>query len=520
MASELRQPGRKTRRQRDEPDRRRRAYLFGAVAVGVIVLLTAAGALAMHVLGGREAERAPLNDAPVAVAPAPIVPTPAPTPAPVTPPPPRAPVERPPDPPPPAPMPEVKPPMPEGKPPMPEAKPPMPVVPPIRAEANVNRAIERGLAHLKQRVARTNRADIRFGRFNVSGVAESALIGLTLLECGVPAEDKQVQELATAVRAEQATLMHTYALALGIIFLDRLAAGGNDPALIQAFALRLAAGQSSMGAWSYGCPVLTEAEEKKFADYLRANAPSKGMSAGREVNADLLPPRLKNCGVARWRRGAKPPSGIDWLASGDNSNAQFALLALWIAQRHGAPIQASLAFVDHYFRHTTLRDGGWGYSPPSVRGPDNYPATAAMTCAGLLALAVGHGLAIQIDDPNRVAVLADPAITRGFASLERRIKTLPLARPTAFGALDTREFYLYWSIERVAVMYDRQIIGDKDWYAWMSRRLVELQQADGGWDKETYNDCFALLILRRVNIAKDLTASLKTSLDQKEKKKD
>jgi hypothetical protein len=208
------------------------------------------------------------------------------------------------------------------------------------------------------------------------------------------------------------------------------------------------------------------------------------------------------------------------MASGDNSNAQFALLGLWVAQRHGAPVQASLAFVDHYFRQSTLRDGGWGYNAPTVKGPDNYPATPSMTCAGLLGLAVGHGIALQTQDKDRVPVMADPAVTKGIAALERRIKSLPLARPTAFGSIDSREFYLYWSIERVAVMYDLQMLAGKDWYAWLSRRIVDLQRPDGSWDDLAFNDCFALLVLRRVNIAKDLTAKLKSSLEPKERTKD
>src|SRR5438046_2570456 len=81
-----------------------------------------------------------------------------------------------------------------------------------------------------------------------------------------------VQALAKAVRGEQAALVHTYSLALGIIFLDKL--GGADlPAadreVIQSLALRLVAGQTSMGAWSYRCPLLSGSEERKLADYLR-----------------------------------------------------------------------------------------------------------------------------------------------------------------------------------------------------------------------------------------------------------
>ena len=45
----------------------------------------------------------------------------------------------------------------------------------------------------------------------------------------------------------------------------------------------------------------------------------------------------------------------------DNSNTQFATLALWVARRHGLPVDHALARIDSRFRHSQGADGGWGY---------------------------------------------------------------------------------------------------------------------------------------------------------------
>src|SRR5262249_7646553 len=75
-----------------------------------------------------------------------------------------------------------------------------------------------------------------------------------------------------------------------------------------------------------------------------------------------------------------------------------------------------------------------------------------------------------------------------------------------------RVYYLMWSLERVAVAYDLKTIGHKDWYAWGAEILVASQGADGSWEGEhgaPVDTCFALLFLKRTNLAQDLTSSLK-----------
>ena len=42
-------------------------------------------------------------------------------------------------------------------------------------------------------------------------------------------------------------------------------------------------------------------------------------------------------------------------------------------------------------------------------------------------------------------------------------------------------YYFLWSLERVAVAYGLETIGNHDWYAWGARALLATQEKDGGW---------------------------------------
>jgi hypothetical protein len=148
-----------------------------------------------------------------------------------------------------------------------------------------------------------------------------------------------------------------------------------------------------------------------------------------------------------------------------------------------------------------------------------------MTCAGLLGLAVAHGAVTDQaadGDKENAKNVPDPAKDRalqaGLAALgtsidhssaKRKAKGLPAAVAPAGG----KAFYFLWSLERVAIAMDLQTIGGKDWYDSASEILVANQKADGAWHGGTYppevDTCFALLVLKKANLARDLTASLK-----------
>ena len=109
-------------------------------------------------------------------------------------------------------------------------------------------------------------------------------------------------------------------------------------------------------------------------------------------------------------RGTSGVFGAD--LSGDHSNTQFATVGLWCGRRHGVDVSDALASLDKHYRDRQNSDGGWTYSGAGG------PSSPAMTCAGLMGLAMGFG-AKNLDtgeskkaDPDAIA--QDKSLTDGL----------------------------------------------------------------------------------------------------------
>ena len=432
-----------------------------------------------------------------------------------------------------------------------------------RIDPKTSQSIARGVAYLKKV------EDYRVGA--------RALAGLTLLHCGVPASDPAVVKNAKLVRAGAPRLTATYELSLCLLFLDRLG-NAKDRDLIRRIALQLIAGQGIQGGWNYQCYPLNQAQEKKLLGLLRPYVSP--------VNGQAFSPRL----APEWQQGAKGiPNDLRFLPAvqyrpgqqlqlqanpwhEDNSITQFAILALWAAQKHDIPVDRPLALVEARFRASQFPDGSWAYKWDPTMG--SYRVDS-MTCAGLLGLAVGHG--IQSPDlekfnpagkkADKAAIKkagADPAIEKALLFLSQKIgagklrelgadtikanallmnlqmrlpkasiperrlilkqmdalmKDRRVGRGTILGFEAWGDLYYLWSLERVAVTYNLRTIGGKDWYAWGTPIILANQQADGSWSDRfpgVPDTCFALLFLNRVNVVQDLTRNLNTVILSKE----
>jgi hypothetical protein len=329
-------------------------------------------------------------------------------------------------------------------------------------------------------------------------VGVTALAGLTLLECGVPAKDASVQNAARALREEAVNLGDTYELALSVLFFNRLGEKEDRPR-VQKLALRLAAGQSWAGGWRYQCPVLTDDQHRQVEATLRE---LQNTSPGRlpEVRAKLregLRGHLRELAVLYDVEG----KAADFFrGGGDNSNTQFALLAVWAAQRYDLPLTPTLSLVAQRFTRSQDTDGQWHY-----KDKQNASVNPTMTCAGLLGMAVHYGLR----DPDRkpTAPANDPTIQKALKVLGDNI-----SRSRAKN-LKNHEMYYLWSVERVAVLFRLKEIAGQRWYHWGMDEIVARQGADGGWpdsarSNRVVDTCFALLFLQRVNLAEDLTDKL------------
>lgn len=432
-------------------------------------------------------------------------------------------------------------------------------------QKKVDWAIDRGVQFLKK----TQMADGSWGNHRGKArIGYAALPGLTLLECGVPKTSPLVRRAAGAVRRAAPTLNTTYELALSILFLDRLG-NPHDEKIIQTLAVRLIAGQTATGGWNYNCPIVNTKNHKEILVLLRrlnpppdpppapgkrpgldgfpvgkkkpGDAPSGGItepkkkspkgyttsksSPGDDPTGKITIPRhlrslpvfqdpetLLLPGAAGARilvpaPGRGPRRRFFLLSDSDNSNTQFAILGLWVAQRHGVPMQRTTALIVKRFETSQNPDGSWKYRY-TYGGNDGW-GTPAMTGVGLLGLAVGHGLAhdgMAVKEPVK-----DQRLLNGLVALSRT-----LGEPTGkWKDLPIESLYFLWSVERVGVLFDLPTIGGKDWYRWGAEQLIANQSVLGGWQGGEYpgssvpiDTCFALLFLKRSNLVSDLTARL------------
>jgi hypothetical protein len=389
---------------------------------------------------------------------------------------------------------------------------------------NIDRAIDNGVAALR----RMQQPD---GSWPHDKIGATALAGLTILEMVGDREDKSVLAAAAKVREASPRLTDTYSLALSVLFLDRLENVADTP-LIESMLVRLIAGQRH-GCWDYECPKISEEEVRRLK--AETGDGSRVLKSGRDLSKlpakgkrtkDDLPKEIQDQIALITRLAGR---GADAGLGGDNSNTQFATLALWVGRRYGIPAQGPLLAIDKHFRSSQRTNGGWGYSVVAP-GPGGLapaaPAFAhvepAMTCAGLLGLAVGHGASLDIKKKKNpklesTDVSKDSQIKLGFADLANHV-----GKPTGWSgagkpAVDIpiasgKAYYYFWSLERTAVVYNVETIGKKDWYNWGAEILLVSQRGNGSWvggySECGADTCFALLFLKRVNLARDLSSGL------------
>lgn len=416
-----------------------------------------------------------------------------------------------------------------------------------RAQSQVARpAIDRGAAFLKTQQQPggqwTYRSTIQGGH----AMGATSLAALTLLECNVDRNDPAIRQAANYVRLAAIDSNRgdggdqTYDIALAILFLDRLGSE-KDVRLIESLVVRLLGGQGVSGGWTYACPTIQAGEAMRLRDNVMRteDTPRK---ADKKPTLNDLPREI----IAQLQQIqiAQPLGAIG--TDGDNSNTQFATLALWVGRRHGLPVETALWRIEQRYRAGQNLDGGWSYSSGNSKSGGSA-STPAMTGAGLLGLAVAYGYAYEKEErrtekglaPSKRRVpdaAADPAVRGGLAILSTAIGIAPaavapagglnLAPPQVGAGIAGRgagegslasNFYYLWSLERVCMAYDLEKLGEKDWYAWGTNLILPQQAQDGSWTgngytgsgDKTIDSCLALLFLTRSNLAKDLTASLR-----------
>ena len=331
----------------------------------------------------------------------------------------------------------------------------------------VQRALDRGTVALKRILKgavkedpQSNPASRGYAKMGEMQVGITGLVVLTALECGIPADDPLVQRRLPGLRKSGITVTQTYSLAVLILLFDRLGDPDDIP-LIYSMTLRLIAGQYYAGGWAYYCPPNTPTEVRRLSKLLQVR-PAKPRPA-KKREPDSTPPPLPMDVQEQLKRLARQrldvvPSAENFQGRGDNSNTQFAVLALWAARRHGFPVGPAMATAAARFRKSQNADGGWGYVP-SVRGEatKDTGSTPSMTCAGLMVMGMAYATAAEnarragarpedLPDLSR-----DVSVRGGFAFLAGGINQLAGPRPR--GYVQTG-YYFLWSVERVGVGYN------------------------------------------------------------------
>jgi hypothetical protein len=404
-------------------------------------------------------------------------------------------------------------------------------------------AIRRGLAYLRREILQGDPPYYCDDLGGGSKLGVLALAGLTLLECGESPGDAAVQKVAQEVRARALRLNFTYTLALCVLFLDSYhaalgrSADPGDRELIQRLATQMVNSQNVVGGWDYTCEPIPPERHKEVLGALN----SGGQVEKRELYTD------------------------------DNSINQFCTLALWAARKHGVKTDLVLKAIEARYRKNQNPDGSWGYRARDSgrlkdattcagliglavgQGVDRDNATAALTVdlpLGPLGVAVEQRPGdVTKDDPQirkglayvskRVGVnwVVPPALEKkrqedtqkqmqlykqwqeAGAEERKKIKErldplvqAPVLRGTIIGADAWGDLYFLWSVERVGVAFGLRKIGDKEWYEWGMDIILRSQKEDGSWRDRfpgMCDTCFALLFLKKADVAKDLTRKLR-----------
>jgi hypothetical protein len=164
---------------------------------------------------------------------------------------------------------------------------------------------------------------------------------------------------------------------------------------------------------------------------------------------------------------------------GDNSNSQFALLALHAAERVGVEVSDQTwrrAYA--YWKKAQNPDGSWGYVADSS-------GTGSMTCAGIASMVIASGKITPPDasvEDGRVQCCGEQekndAIERGLQWLGRNFTVN--GNPNS--NLDNWEYYYLYALERVGRMTAHRYIGEHDWYREGAQKFVrEQDELTGFW---------------------------------------
>lgn len=191
--------------------------------------------------------------------------------------------------------------------------------------------------------------------------------------------------------------------------------------------------------------------------------------------------------------------------SGDESNTQFAVLALWEASKIGVfstleekkPADVFSACATYW--NKTRKGAGWGYNGSNP--------SASMTCAGIASMIILQDASTNLDafaDQNGVYCCGSKKnVTNKDVNFDVSQSIDALGRNFAVshnnGASGWTYYYLY-ALERVGRLTGQRLIGSHDWYREGAEFMLETQQFGGAFQEMPDNvatTAMALLFLSK-----------------------
>jgi hypothetical protein len=352
-------------------------------------------------------------------------------------------------------------------------------------EAKVDQAIKKGVEFLRG----AKSPDFHNGYKN-----SDVLILWTFIHAAVPQDDPKFKQLLESVLSEP--LEKTYKVALLAMCLEEIDRVRHQEKIAQC-AQFLVDNQCKNGQWNYGNP--TEfSKEVKVPAVQKAVASGDGKGAGATLAKDGKPKVLQHVAVKKMKEGPD---------SGDNSNTQYAALGLRACYDAGVTLpEGVIVLAVKWWRESQFKDPkkdkekasvasgtsvsgkveGWNYKDEALQ-PDK-PPYHSMTAGGVGALVIyDYMLDRKWKD--------DSFVKGGMNWLTVHYET---------PAWNT--YYLY-GLERAAILFGTEKIGDHFWYAEGANALLGAQGADGSWGKDTdwfnttWDTCFSVLFLRRATRA-------------------
>ena len=200
-------------------------------------------------------------------------------------------------------------------------------------------------------------------------------------------------------------------------------------------------------------------------------------------------------------------------SGGDPSNSQFALLALYEAERVGVPVKEHTwrLALDYWLRQQN-RDGSWSYFPQR-----DMPGTGSMTCAGITSVFIASGRLSAGDaevTPQGLKCCGQQEDNDAVKAMENGLVWLgnnfSVEMNPGPGSLGSWHLYYLYAVERVGRMTSHRFFTSRDfkrydWYRMGAEQLVAQQDGlFGNWKGQGHAEnmpqvstSFALLFLSK-----------------------